>query len=292
MAEKTPSYGLFVGLIDYSFCFPKQDVLWTLIGTVFFFATVISYLPQTIEIIKTRSSYGLSASSSFSQAMCLFSLTYNVISLKSTDFSGMLQHLSFKTYARFLTFLNLFCQWIFYFPCIILITIFHDRKDREKRPKNVIDQEWFGGKLFLIGAIFFPILMFSLWSFFGYQYGFDCLQIQYLGKAAGIIVSLLEFMVFIPQLATTIKIRDAGSLSTLMLKIQAPTNIANALFMWIGQGDHWSTWASSMLDGTMEFILLFLCTYYKWQKSKKQVEKTDYSALSMSLLSPVQALNV
>ena len=279
------------GFVDYNCLFPGQATMWTIVGSVFLIVTLVSYLPQTIQIIKDRSSYGLSGAAVLSQALGLWFLAYNVICLKSYDFVGMFQYQSIKTFARLLTFINLFLQWAFYLPVPLLTFIFHDRKPRESRKEEIINKEWNTSRGFSMLALGVFSTLLVIWSIGGTQKGFKSTLVQSFGETTGVIAFIMELVQFLPQLYTTIKLRDNGSLSLLMLEIQAPTNLANGLFMWLGQGDNITTFASALLDATQEFTLLGLCIYFKWKKSHK-VDQTDFSAVSMSILEQIEPVPI
>ena len=265
--------------------------MWTIVGSVFLIVTLVSYLPQTIQIIKDRSSYGISGAYVLAQALGLWFLAYNVICLKSYDFVGMFQYQSVKTFARLLTFVNLFLQWAFYLPAPLLTFIFHDRKPRESRKENMIRKEWNTSRGFAVLALGVFSALLVIWSIGGMTKGFKAQIVQFFGETTGVIAFIMELVQFLPQLYTTIKLRDNGSLSLLMLEIQAPTNLANGLFMWLGQGDNITTFASALLDATQEFTLLGLCIYFKWKKSHR-VDKTDFSAVSMSILEQIEPVPI
>ena len=89
-------------------------------------------------------------------------------------------------------------------------------------------------------------------------------------------------MQFIPQVIKTFKMKDHGSLSVLMLKIQAPTNLGNAFFMWFGEHEDWTTFTASMADGAWEFVLLGLCIYYDRKKKQLMHEQQEQSMSELS----------
>ena len=280
------------GFVDWHALFPHQMPLWTIVGTVFLLVTLISYLPQTIQIIKDRSSFGLSGPAVLSQSLGLWFLAYNVICLKSSDFAGLFQYKNVSTYARFLTFINLFLQWVFYLPVPLLTFIFHDRNERKSRGQDIIRKEWNTSRGFAILAFTVFTTLFLVWMIGGTVAGFQSTLIHFCGKATGVIAFIMELVQFIPQLITTCKLHDNGSLSLLMLEIQAPTNLANGLFMWLGQGDDFTTFASAMLDATQEFTLLGSCIFFKWQKRHSAGQKTDFSAVSMSILETIEPVPI
>ena len=274
MGETERTYVSYAGLVDYKFFYPAPIVYWTVIGTVLLIATMVSYCPQPIKIIKAKSSFGLAAFSVFSQAACLWLMCFNVLCLKFSDFVGLFQHLDFYTYARLLTFLNVFAQWMMYSPVPYLIMIMHDKRVIPGRDKIAVRKDW---KLFrsipiAAGALYFSCVL--LWVILGLVFGFDSNAIKIVGKASGIAGFVIEMVQFLPQVYTTIKMKSSGSLSVLMLEIQAPVNLLNAFFMWFGNGESWTTFSASMADGGWEFVLLGLCLFYSYRGKKKTEDDT------------------
>ena len=280
------------GFVDYNCLFPGQATMWTIVGSVFLIVTLISYLPQTVQIVKDRSSYGVNGTYVLAQALGLWFLAYNVICLKSYDFVGMFQYQTIKTFARLLTFFNLVLQWFFYLPSPLLTFIFHDRKPRDARPDNIIRKEWNSSRICCILALIIFSALLVAWGIASIMKGFKSSIVEFFGETTGTIAFIMELVQFIPQLYTTIKLRDNGALSMLMLEIQAPTNLANGLFMWLGQGDNITTFASALLDATQEFTLLGLCIYFKWKRHHGKAEATDFSAVSMTLLEQIEPVPI
>jgi hypothetical protein len=79
----------------------------------------------------------------------------------------------------------------------------------------------------------------------------------------------------------TCHLKDSGSLSLALLAIQAPGGTLNALFMWIGQEDDWTTWISILAASVQQFILLGICVFFKLRKRRvmQQKGKGDDSSL-------------
>jgi hypothetical protein len=156
----------------------------------------------------------------------------------------------------------------------------------------MIRKEWNSSRGFALLALSVFTTLFLIWLFGGVFTGFQSTFIHTCGRLTGVVAFIMELVQFIPQLITTIKLQDNGSLSLLMLEIQAPTNLANGLFMWLGQGDDFTTFASAMLDATQEFTLLGLCIFFKWKKSHAHDKMTDFSAVSMTLLEQIEPVPI
>lgn len=262
MAEEIPLFADFHGFNDYAFFFPDPVIIWSLVGTVLLIITFVSYIPQPIKIIKNRSSYGLAPVSTFFSTMCLWFIVFNVLCLKWEDFVGLFHKMNFNTYARFLTFANCFAQWFMMSQVPFLIMIFYDTNLRPNSEQTDIKNGWFQFKLVPVISVCVYTFCILLWVIIGLATGFTSPAMDWLGHASGFLGFIIEVLQFIPQIYKTFKMRSSGSLSVLMLEIQAPVNICNALFMCFGNHESWTTYAASIADGTWEFVLLAMCLYF------------------------------
>ena len=263
-----PFFGLFQ---DYSNFFNEIGVTWFLIGIGITVGTIISIIPQISKIIARRSSYGLSSITIFFTSIGQFSVFVNLLCFNYEEFIGFFQFSLTKTFPSFLTFLNVSLLWATYLFVVFLQIVF--RTEQVKIPKLNPNFHYEFRKLgkfgMRLGAIFstFFIVFFSfallyIYFYIGTHFGFGSEKIQIYGALLGTISSVIVFAQYLPQILTTLKLKNSGSLSLLMLEIQAPGGAINALFMWLGQRNHWSTWISYVLSSFQQFILLFICLYY------------------------------
>lgn len=290
MDDEIPSYCSFTGFVDYKFCFPKVESFWAVVGMVFFFVNFVSYFPQNAELITARSSYGLDPLSVFFQSLTHFFLVLNIICLKSTDFIGINQYNLFSVFPRFITFFNLMSQWILFLPVVYLTLSYHDREIRTNRKQDSIEKEWKMTKILTILLTVIDLFFLILWLILGMTSGFTSNGINIIGRISGVAATIIDVAFFIPQMITTCKLKSEGSLSLLMLEIQAPSDLLNALFMWLGNGDDWTTWICGLVDSTEEFCLLATCLVFKCiraRRAKEAEEANQYRrVLNASLETP------
>ena len=256
----------FQGFIDYNNCYHTIDISWMIIGGIIFLGTIISVIPQLTIIISNRSSYGLNSFSIGFTSFGQFIMIVNLISLHCNDFVGLLQIPINISFPRMMTFINVFTLWFMYFFIPILTNIFFDIESRRNRTLPEIPKERkLNIKIFIILILLISIL--SLLPFIiGYFYSYGGNFIYQLGKYLGTLASILVFAQYLPQMITTCKLKDTGSLSLMMLSIQGPGGLINTLFMWIGNHDHWTTWLSFMIASLQQLLLLFIGIYFKLTK--------------------------
>ncbi|KAK8865543.1 hypothetical protein M9Y10_011099 [Tritrichomonas musculus] len=275
----------FSGFNDYtSQMNTASSGIWKVVGYALFFGTIISLVPQIYLLIKRRSSYGINPMTPFVSNFGQFILLLNIICLRSSDFLAFIQVNFFQSLPRLMTFINAFALWIFYLPVIVLTTIFFDREHRTNRTRKHMQNEWKFNLFFIFLNVFCSLLILSCFFFLVFATGIGSRKVTKIGKIFGTITVISVVIQYLPQFITTCRIRDNGSFSLLLLAIQAPGGTISAIFMAIGQSDHWSTWMSTFAASVQQFCLLFLCIIFKLQKRRKA--KYDVPLLSQISSTP------
>ena len=280
MSESGREFGFYTGFVDYRFFYPKPIIAWSIVGTVLLIITMISYCPQPLKLIRGKTSYGISPFWAISQATCLWLMSFNVLCLKYSDFVGIFQYSDFRVWARLLTFLNVFMQSTFYSSVPYLIVLFFDTRQFPGRNEKDVKRSWMTFVAVPIIAMTLYMSCLLVFVIIGLMTSFSSHIMGICGNVAGIAGFVVEMIQFLPQVYTTIKMKSGGSLSVLMLEIQAPVNIMNAIFMWQGNGESWTTWSASMADGGWEIVLLVLCLWYGRKKPQKEEESVPLQDLS------------
>lgn len=281
----------FTGFFDYRYFYPDSDTKWIIVGLVFYLLQAISTFPQVVSFVEDRTNFGLSPLSMFCANLSQFFLMFNVICLQSADFCGLTQH-PFNIFGpRLQTFVDHSTQWIMYLPIVFSHIVFYDVNIRQKRGSVQVkkDRKLTLVLIFLLVTIF--LSLFLTWGILGINYGFSCKYITTIGQVCGICASVLEFCQFLPQLITTIKLRDNGSLSMLMMCIQMPSSYGNAFFIMLGQNADFTTYITTFLDATDQLILLSTCCFFKirrWAK-KETINKTE---LALTILRQDESLEL
>ncbi|OHT14312.1 PQ loop repeat family protein [Tritrichomonas foetus] len=277
------TFELVTGFLDYNWRFPKVNTFWLIIGVIFFVVSFVSFLPQPFELVTARSSFGIEPVAIFCQSLGHFLLMVNLLCFKCFDFCGFLQYPNVKAIPRVLTFCNMFFQWILFLPTIFLSMIYHDREYRESRKKDKIRIDWIKSATQCGLVMVSELSLVLIWVVIGLIKGFETTAETAYGEALGTIATALEFVFFLPQMITTCRLRDGGSLSLLMLEIQAPADLCNAMFMWFGTKDHWTTWLTIFVDGIEGLLLLGTCLFFNCLKSKRAREAERDRLMIMSL---------
>jgi uncharacterized protein with PQ loop repeat len=278
----------FSGFVDFSKCYPIPSPAWLFIGSSVALGAMISTVPQVVRIVRLRSNFGLNWMYVTLTTIGQFILVYNVVCLHAADFIGILQVPLHITIPRFLTFFITFFLWFGYLPIAMLSCIFieingrsHNTKTNELRAHSVLG--------IVIGV---PLLLIVVNTVFIRVLGFASTVALDYGRTLGTIAAFLVIFQYVPQMITTCKLKDPGSLSIGLMAIQAPGGTGNALFMWLGQGDSWTTWLSILSASVQMWILLGISVFFKLRNRRKaQVldQPSDVESASVGLLGQDEA---
>lgn len=279
------------GFVDYKDCYYNSGAAWIAVGSIIFLGSVLSVIPQIVSIVRLRTSYGLNSIYIFVTTFSQFILVMNVVCLHTADFIGILQYPILVTIPRFLTFLVTFALWYGYLPIAFLNWIFFDVNIRTVRLYSKIQTERQLTKIFTCLPLITGPLFILLWAILGVVCGFTSTMMLRVGTVLGTACGFFVIVQYLPQFITTCKLKDNGSLSLLLLCIQAPGGTANALFMWLGQGDDWSTWISILGASIQQFVLLALCLFYKCKYHRRSDTLTDITGTSVATDELHQHLN-
>ena len=162
--------------------------------------------------------------------------------------------------------------------------------DDREHEKGLTKKQILWNRINCIGLVLLnigsSILLLVLWCVLGTKLGFNSKVIKYIGEICGYLSVILEIIQYVPQYITTIKIKDNGSLSLLMLEIQGPSCLANGLYMAIARHESLSTYATSLVDASAQIGLLVLCWCFKLCRYMEKSDP-DYEQLSAVLLQPI-----
>jgi uncharacterized protein with PQ loop repeat len=292
MAESDDVNGItfeyVAGFVDWGRCFPHVDIIWQVIGSIFFMIVFISFLPQTTELVTSRSSFGIESVAIFCQSLGHFLLVVNLLCFHTYDFIGFFQYPTMQAFPRIITFFNLFFQWILFLPTVYQLALYHDREVRPTREDRQIRLEWYKNCAAGLVLTVLDLILVLIFVFLALHYDFEAQPVCSYAEICGTISTVLEIGFFVPQMWTTCKLRDGGSLSVLMLEIQAPADLANSLYMWLGTGDHWTTWLCVLVNSGEEFTLLGTCLLFRCLKARKARLEAAELKRSRSIIASIE----
>jgi hypothetical protein len=205
-----------------------------------------------------------------------FILVFNVLCLHTADFAGLAQVRFLSAVPRMLTFGITFALWLCYLPVAFLNAIFVDLADRRRRPAPQPRVAIRIGAAWIVGTVGIGLGLCVAYTALAAGGGFASAPVLMLGKTTRTIATCLVVVQYVPQMVTTCRLRGPASLSVALMAMQAPGGTLNALFMWLAQSDHWTTWISIEASSVQMFILLAICAYFKfraWREKKARKEE-------------------
>ncbi|KAH3762226.1 PQ loop repeat protein [Pelomyxa schiedti] len=237
---------------------PYVSPMGIALGVILTVAIVISILPQHVKILRKRTHVGLSFLALFLQNVNQFSCAMNSVLLKEPQFKACVV-LSFgQCLPSLLSFIQLFATWLFTAPIYVYYLIFFQH---DKSKANIL--------LWRLSLLFFGLWLLYFATLVGMIIGISyadgmCGDVTVtFGKVLGILSLVLTIVQWSPQIWTTWRAKSAGSMSTLMVALQAPGSAVIVVFMACITKDNVTTWASYLASAIQLFILLFILVYYE-----------------------------
>jgi hypothetical protein len=160
--------------------------------------------------------------------------------------------------------------------------VFFDKEPRVVRQEDSIKTDGYFNHMMTIVTPVVALLIVGVYIIGVFIHGYYAAYIIRMGEFLGVFVCALCVGQYTPQMVTTCRVKGPGSLSLVLLAIQAPGGLINALFQALGQADHWTTWCSVLAAAIQQFILLGICCVFK-HKAKKVKESASLSEQSMSV---------
>ncbi|EAX85064.1 hypothetical protein TVAG_139440 [Trichomonas vaginalis G3] len=271
--------------------YASPKLIWTIIGAAFAFVSIIAITPEPYEVYKNRTNFGLSPLFTFADHISMWLLVQNFLCLNYHELVGIFQHDFSETFPTLIVFVEFIGQWISFMPTVFMMLHYDDREHNKfNTPSKKFISKLINNGLVILN-ITIVITMLMVWLIVGIVNSFECAFINYYGQVCGFVSTLLVFIQYVPQFIVTIKIRDNGSLSLLMLEILGPTEIMNGIYMAVVLKEGWSTYLASFAEGAFQLTLLLLCALFKLYNKIKKPEP-NFPDLSSTVLSPIIPVNI
>lgn len=282
---------IYTGFMDYKNAYENPKLIWTLIGAMFALVSLFAITPEPYEIYKNRTNFGLSPLFTFANHMSMWLLVINFLCLNYHELVGIFQHSFAETIPSLIVFVEFIGQWLSFMPTVFMMLHYDDREhNKDESEKTKFIHKLINNGLVILN-VSLVIIMIGFWLLVGMFISFECSIINYYGQVCGFVSTVLVFIQYVPQFIMTIKIRDNGSLSLLMLEILGPTEIMNGIYMAVVLKEEWSTYLASFAEGTFQLSLLLLCIMFKiYNKIKKPAP--NFPNLSSTVLSPIIPVNI
>eukprot|EP00010_Vexillifera_abyssalis_P001671 CAMPEP_0201554564 /NCGR_PEP_ID=MMETSP0173_2-20130828/42334_1 /ASSEMBLY_ACC=CAM_ASM_000268 /TAXON_ID=218659 /ORGANISM="Vexillifera sp., Strain DIVA3 564/2" /LENGTH=186 /DNA_ID=CAMNT_0047965911 /DNA_START=414 /DNA_END=971 /DNA_ORIENTATION=+ len=110
-------------------------------------------------------------------------------------------------------------------------------------------------------------------------FDYDDKVVEIFGQVLGIVSALATIVQWSPQIYTVYVKKGPGSLSLLMLLLQAPGALACAIFQGLFYQENWTTWVSYACMFLQETVIIIQLVYY-YCTDRKRYEARSYSELA------------
>lgn len=242
------------------------------LGSFLMIATLISYLPQYIKIIRTRSIEGLSHLMLVLANISAFTNFEGTILLDAHYYSCCKQNNLTKAECinTFLPVFHMGVPWLGSFVYYLIYTFISEKDDAISYP-----QEKRIRYSFLAYLILGPIVTGMIGTMILITTGELTEHPLLFGNILNITSAIICFVMWIPQITKTYREKDIGALSLVTLAIQGPGSILVFIYQDIINKNSWSVGVPFLFSGIQIITLLVMGYYYtygipKWCSRKKR----------------------
>ncbi|KAI0199159.1 ATP synthase F0 [Astrocystis sublimbata] len=228
----------------------------------------LSYATQHYRIISRGSSEGISPYFVLLGVTSANAQFGNILSLPASraDVACCKEVSPFECVAGLLGIAQIGTQWVCFAIILVLFLVFFRRDDADLGNEELeLDPDrpsWrtaltVGGICLIHGLV--VVILSAAFAFGAPRH------LAAWANALGIMAAVLAAIQYIPQIWTTYKMKQAGSLSILMMTIQTPGGLLFAASLaarlgWAG----WSSWGVYVLTAFMQGIVLTMAIRYEW----------------------------
>ncbi|CCH44844.1 putative membrane protein [Wickerhamomyces ciferrii] len=234
-----------------------------IVSVIISIGIVLSYVPQHIKIVQTKSSTGLSPVFLLLSSLSGIAATSNLILLSFISIPCCLEITKFECINSQISLIQVGLQTFSTLLVVFLCVIF---------TRNPLDYEEYLEVIKVWKQIlwFTGFIIISLIISFIYGIKSSNFILKY-AQILGIFSTIVAIIQYLPQLKTTIHLKKAGSLSIPMMCIQTPGGFIWTATLILKPGSNWSSWFPYLTGAVLQGTLLVLCTYYEYIAEKDEV---------------------
>ncbi|KAL9059050.1 MAG: hypothetical protein Q9162_001438 [Coniocarpon cinnabarinum] len=246
------------------------DIANFVVSLIILIGLVLSYLPQHYRIIARRSSEGLSSYWVLLGAVAGTCAIANILTLPTSrdDAACCKVNSRFSCTAGLLGIAQISMQWACFFLIMFLFLIFIPRNSPSRSCISTQAKEAITVTAFCTMHFFATVLAGAIITF-AYPS-----RLQSFANAMGLIASGCGVIQYFPQIYTTWKLQQVGSLSVPMMCVQTPGGFvfAASLFARLGW-EGWSTWIVYVVLAILQGVLLGMAMWFHVRDRRVAREK-------------------
>ena len=240
-----------------------MNILGILLGIFLSLGGILTYIPQFHKIVKNESVDGISEPCLLLMNLAMMCLTMNSL-IYNWDYFFIFD------IVNLLPFITIFMSWLMTLIYYIIF-INYKIKNFEKRLVSALQ--------YVFTYILFALLLIAL--ALGEEMKSNKKFFIIYANVLGIASSVLNGLVYIPQIYTLLKEKNNGNLSLLMYALQTPGNVVIIIFQALIYKQAVSTWITYVVVLFEQGIILSIMTYYHCKveeeiKSEEIIVEDDY----------------
>ncbi len=249
-------------MLETSCSIYRDPLKSTFITSVFIsIGIVISYVPQHVKIIQTRSSVGLSPVFLLLSSLSGIAATSNLILLSFISLPCCSELSTFECVNSQISLIQVGLQTLSTLLVVLLCVLLTNTPD-DFYVYEEVARVWRHITSFMI----FMIITLIVASLF-----FTNDSILLYAKVLGVFSTTVAIIQYLPQLKTTWTLKRSGSLSIPMMCVQTPGGFIWTATLMLKPGSNWSSWLPFLTAATLQSALLILCSYYEYFAEKDEV---------------------
>ncbi|KAF3003592.1 hypothetical protein E8E13_006919 [Curvularia kusanoi] len=264
--------------IDHARCreLAHPDIVNFAVSVFIVVGILVSYLPQHYKIISRRSSRGLSPLFVLLGTVSGTASIANILTLpeSTTDMACCKEIGRFPCAAALLGIAQIGVQWTCFFLIMMLFLIFFPRATIPGIDQDAEDADdskmptW--KEAVLVLAVSLAFFVFAFIGSVVFVYAMPS-HVRGWANFLGLLATVLAAIQYIPQIITTWRLQEPGSLSVLMMCIQTPGSFvfAASLYARLGKAG-WSAWGLFIFTGCLQGCLLAMSLSFLWRDRQEQ----------------------
>ncbi|QPG77211.1 hypothetical protein FOA43_004618 [Brettanomyces nanus] len=230
-------------------------VAWVLVAGIY-----ISYVPQHVKIIRRKTSEGLSPSYLLMGCISAFASAVNMYLVTVVVRRCCVSSLNAYQCCNALTgYIQVAVQAVGF--CLNIVLCVYCTKNSPTEPMNQYRQiyryYWFF-LFFVVANVIACVCVVHVPGQTSYR------SINIFADVSGIVSTIFQVIQYFPQLVTTYKLQDTGTMSIPSLVIQVPGTFYWAYSLYDEVGSKWSSYVPFFAAASLQGILLLMCIWYRY----------------------------
>lgn len=292
-------------------CDPQESALSIAFGTILATGVFCSYISQHVKIFVRRSATGLSWTMLLIANISSWCALLNVVVINwpSLKCCNIISTTPKQCYELILPILQIGMPSINLIAIYSWFLLFFEQKEVSEDVLNVDigrpslrwwrrlvrftkRYERFSSRVAFLGFIVAFVFCLSLIGGLLIAFHGDWVMFS---RVMGALSAITNMFQWTPQIITTLRSKQVGSLSVIMLALQVPGGYLLTYFnLFIAQTDV-STWGPFLLSSTQQLVLLIICivyTFRDWRKARRErLEKAKTEEIEPLVAKEEKSLN-